>query len=117
MPLRFFVAASLLWALGGLGCSNRGVQKAAGTKISVRVKWTKSPDSDVTGYRIYQGDNADFSLDGLDFLAAGPNATSIVVADVPSGKRFFKIVSVGTLPAVNGKGGVSAPVLVSVDVP
>lgn len=100
-----------------LGCADRVERQAAAQSASVVVKWTKSTDPDVQGYRIYQGTKADFALDGESFLSAGPNATSLTVRDVPSGKRYFKIVAVGTLAAVQGKGGVSAPVTVEVTVP
>lgn len=119
MRFRRFAAASLcLVALASVpACSDRGVQKAAGFGNTVRLKWTKSTDPDVLGYRIYQSTQPNFALDGLDYLSTGPNATSIVIPSLSKGKHYFKIISVGTLPAVNGKGGQSAAVQVAIDVP
>lgn len=111
--------AGLLGALLVVGCSDSSAQKATttGATASVRVRWTKSTDPDVVGYRVYRGETPDFPLDDRPFIAVGPNATATIFPDLPRGRHFFKVVAVGTLGPVHGKGGVSEPVLVEARIP
>ena len=119
MKIRFLCLATLVLA----GCDNLGVQlsgkeNGSGTlSHSVRVKWTQSTDHDVRGYRVYRGTAADFAIADAPFTDAGALAASALVPNVPSGPHFFKVVTLGNIPAMNGVGGGSVPVLVYVLVP
>lgn len=89
-----------------------GVTGTGTASGAVELQWTASTDAvGVTGYRVYSGSSADFSV-GSASLVGSPTATSFSQTGVAAGTRYYRVAAVdaaGNQSAASASTAVEIP--------